>query len=128
MADVLWFGPSEDSLTAVRAPDTLTITLQDWDSASTTRTASGKMVRTVIRGGDNNVRKLALSWALLGWSAGKTLADLVKPTYVYCKYPDPQTGAMRTGQFYVGDRSFETRRYRDGTIVWGKISFNLTEV
>ena len=66
MADVLWLGPSEDSLTAVRAPDTLTITLQDWDSASTTRTASGKMVRTVIRGGDNNVRKLALSWALLG--------------------------------------------------------------
>lgn len=128
MSDVLWLGPSETELTAVRAPDALTVTLQDWDSASTTRTASGKMVRTVIRGGDDNVRKLALSWALLDWSAGKIIADLVKPTYVFARYPDPQTGTLRAGQFYVGDRTFEARRYRDGSMVWGKISFSLTEV
>ena len=128
MSDVLWLGPSETELTAVRAPDALTVTLQDWDSASTTRTASGKMVRTVIRGGDDNVRKLALSWALLDWSAGKIIADLVKPTYVFAQYPDPQTGTLRAGQFYVGDRTFEARRYRDGSMVWGKISFSLTEV
>lgn len=128
MADMLWFGNSESALTPVRAPFTLEIINQDYDSSSTARTANGKIVRTVVRGGDNNVRKLQLTWELLDWPTGAQILAAVKATYIYCRYPDPQTGALRTMKCYVGDRTSEMRRYKDGSIMWARISFNLTEV
>ena len=128
MTDVIWFGSSEATLTAVRAPTVLTVVNQDYDSSSTSRTASGKIVRTVVRGGDNNVRKLQLEWSLLNWAEGAALLNAVKTTYVYCKYPDPQTGALRTMKCYVGDRTSEMRRYENGEARWTSIAFNLTEV
>ena len=128
MADAIWFGSSETTLTAVRAPTVLTVVNQDYDSSSTSRTASGKIVRTVVRGGDNNVRKLQLEWNLLDWAEGAALLNAVKTTYVYCKYPDPQTGTLRTMKCYVGDRTSELRRYDNGDVRWTSIAFNLTEV
>lgn len=128
MTDVIWFGTSETALTAVRAPSAMTVVNQDYDSSSTARTASGKIVRTVVRGGDNNVRKLQLEWSLLDWEDGAAILNAVKSTYIYCKYPDAQTGAMRTMKCYVGDRTSQMRRYDNGDVVWTSIAFNLTEV
>ena len=117
--NILWFGDNVNNLVPVKAPTVMSIVNQDYDSSSTSRTANGKMVRTVVRGGDNNVRKIQLEWRLL---------EAVKNAYTWCKYPDPQTGALRTMQCYVGDRTTELRRYEDGRAYWGRISFNLTEV
>ena len=128
MADVIWFGDTASALTAVRAPNSLSVINQDYDSSSTARTASGKIVRTRVRGGDQNVRKLQLEWQLLDWATGSEILDAVKNTYIYCKYPDPQTGALRTMQCYAGDRTSEIRRYHNGDVCWARISFNLTEV
>lgn len=128
MADVIWFGASETALTAVRAPAVMTVVNQDYDSSSTARTASGKIVRTVVRGGDNNVRKLQLEWSLLDWAEGAAILNAVKSTYIYCRYPDPQTGALRTMKCYVGDRTSKLRRYDNGNARWTSIAFNLTEV
>lgn len=129
MTNVLWLGPTEASLKPVRAPMTMSVLNQDYDSGSTARTANGLIVRTVVRGGDHNVRKLQLEWGLLSWEDGSAILEAVKDTYVYCKYPDPQTGALRTMKCYVGDRTSEMRRYdsKSGP-VWTRISFNLTEV
>jgi hypothetical protein len=126
--NILWFGDNVDNLVPVKAPTVMSIVNQDYDSSSTSRTANGKMVRTVVRGGDNNVRKIQLEWRLLSQEEGAALLEAVKNAYTWCKYPDPQTGALRTMQCYVGDRTTELRRYEDGRAYWGRISFNLTEV
>lgn len=129
MADILWFGESEDYLKPVRAPAAMSVLNQDYDSGTTARTANGQLVRTVVRGGANNVRKLQLEWRFLSWNEGSDILSYVSPTYIYCKYPDPQTGSFRTMKCYVGDRTSEVRRI-DGKAgpVWDRIAFNLTEV
>jgi hypothetical protein len=125
---VLWFGESESKLSPVKAPTTMSVLNQDYDSSSTSRTANGKLVRTVVRGGDNNVRKLQLEWRLLSEAEGAAILNAVKAPYIFCKYPDPQTGKLRTMNCYVGDRTSDLRRYANGDAYWGRISFNLTEV
>lgn len=128
MDSVLLLGASPDALAAVKTPTTMSVVNQDYDSSSTSRTANGKLVRTVVRGSDNNVRKLQLEWRLLTQAEGAALLNAVKEKYIYCQYPDPQTGAVRTMQCYVGDRTSELRRFRNGEAYWTRISFNLTEV
>lgn len=128
MANVLWFGASASKLTAVKAPTVMSISNLDYDSSSTSRTANGKLVRTVVRGGDNNVRKISLEWRLVSQADGAAILEAVKNAYTYCRYPDPQTGALRTMQCYVGDRVSDLSRYADDTAFWSRISFNLTEV
>lgn len=128
MENVLWFGENTNNLVPVKTPTSMSIVNQDYDSSSTSRTANGKMVRTVVRGGDNNVRKIQLEWRLLTHEEGAALLEAVKNAYLWCKYPDPQTGALRVMQCYVGDRTSDLRRYADGKSYWSRISFNLTEV
>lgn len=43
------------------------------------------------------------------------------------EYPDPVTGALRTGTFYVGDRSAGAIDYQNNTMRWKDIKFNLIE-
>lgn len=125
---VIYIGKSTDSMVAVRAPNEIKQTFSDLDSGSTTRTASGKMVRSVVRGGASNVRKLELSWELLPEADASQILNLVKDTFFWMKYPDIQSGGFRTAQFYAGDRSCEFRRVeRDGTVMVAGLSFNVIE-
>lgn len=125
---VIFIGKSADSLTAVRAPVEIKQTFSDLDSGSTTRTASGKMVRSVVRGGKNNIRKLELSWALLPEETASMILTLVQETFFWMKYPDVQTGGYRTAQFYAGDRSCEFRRVEsDGKVMIASLSFGVIE-
>lgn len=125
---VIYFGASSNSLIAVRAPTEIKQTFSDLDSGSTTRTASGQMVRSVVRGGAHNIRKLELSWKLLPEETARTILNLVQDTFFWMKYPDVQSGGYRTAQFYAGDRSCEFRRVEiDGTVMIENLSFNVIE-
>lgn len=124
---VIYIGSSADSLQAVRAPTSVKETFQDLDAASTTRTASGRMVRSVVRGGDNNVRKLEMEWEIIPENVAHKILDLVKGTFFYMKYPDIQTGEYRTSRFYAGDRAVEFRRLDENGVMVSSLSFNVIE-
>jgi hypothetical protein len=124
----IYFGKSADDLVAVRAPVEIKQTFSDLDSGSTTRTASGKMVRSVVRGGADNIRKLELSWELLPEEAAREILNLISGTFFWVKYPDVQTGGYRTAQFYTGDRACEFKRIEaDGKVMIANMSFNVIE-
>ena len=123
----IYFGTSADSLEAVRAPNSIKETFSDLDSASTTRTASGRMVRSVVRGGNSNVRKLELSWDIIPEATARKILNLIKGTFFYMKYPDIQTGGYRTAQFYAGDRSVEFRRIDENGAMIENFSFSVIE-
>ena len=125
--EAIYIGSSADSLQAVRAPTVIKQIFQDLDSASTTRTASGRMVRSVVRGGNNNVRKLELSWDIIPEEAARTILNLVKEPFFYMRYPDIQTGEFRTACFYAGDRSAEFRRINEYGNMLGSLMFNVIE-
>ena len=124
---VIYIGSSADSLQAVRAPTTMEETFSDLDSAATTRTASGRMVRSVVRGGDNNVRKLELSWDIVPQATVSTILNLIKGSFFYMCYPDLQTGMERTARFYAGDRTVKARRIDENGVLVQNLSFNAIE-
>jgi len=132
MINALYIGPSTSNMTAVRAPVSMTENFQDLDAPSTTRTASGKMVRHVVRGGSSAVRSIELEWQNIPASEVRTIMSLISTTYFYLKYADVYTGALRTEQFYAGDRKVSIKRYGDdqegSDITIGSFTVNFIEV
>lgn len=125
---VIFIGKSADNLTEIRAPVEIKQTFSDLDSGSTTRTASGKMVRSVVRGGANNIRKLELSWELLPQEVASEILNRVNDTFFWMKYPDVQANGYRTAEFYAGDRACEFKRVeRDGRVMIANLSFSAIE-
>ena len=59
-------GTTENALVALPCPSKLTVNLMDIDAETTTRSASGKMLRDRIAGGDTAKRKLELEWPEIG--------------------------------------------------------------
>jgi len=113
----------------IKAPVELTETNQDYDGSGTTRTASGKIKRSVIRGGDNNIRKLELTWSNIDHTEAAKILNLIKAKFFYIKYPDVQLGAFRTMQCYAGDRSYKISYVNDdGTCDLSDFKFNVIEV
>ena len=62
---MLWIGNTDQTLTLVKAPYSMTVLNQDIDAATTTRSASGVMTRDVVRNGENNVRKIEPASSML---------------------------------------------------------------
>lgn len=126
--NVIFIGASADSMTAVRAPNEIKQTYSDLDAASTSRTASGKMVRAVVRGGSKSIRKLELSWKILPEETARQILQLTANAFFWMKYPDILTGGFRTAEFYAGDKSCEFRRVEiDGSVMIEDLSFNVIE-
>jgi len=126
---LLQIGNAANSLTVMPTPSEFQVDIQDIDSESTTRTASGLMTRDRVRGGASAVRKLEAEWAYLTDTQVKTILEAVQAEFFYVRYPDPLTGAMRTGHFYVGDRTMPMY-HRDATTGesrWESLKMNFIE-
>ena len=123
----IMLGKTEAELAPVRTPTEMSESLGDIDSQSTTRTASGKMVRSVVRGGANTVRTISLKWQNAPARDIAKILTIVGGTYFYMRYPDMLTGDMRTAQFYAGDRKADIKSYKDGNLVFGSLEFNAIE-
>ena len=101
---VLIIGTGRDAID-LPTPSELKVTLQDIDSSTTTRNAKGYMLRDRVRGADKAVRKLECTWKGMEMGDASYLMQIVSPMFFQLTYPDTYTGTMRTGEFYVGDRS-----------------------
>lgn len=118
-----------DVFTALPAPSKMKVIVQDIDSASTTRTASGKMQRDRVAGGSGAKRKIELEWAGLRAQAVSEILQSIGDVFVKVEYPDTYTGSTRVGIFYSGDRDAEMYSYDlYGTgILWKSLKANLIE-
>ena len=115
--------------TALPTPAKMTVIVQDIDSANTTRSANGTMLRDRVAGGATAKRKLELEWS--GMDAGKvsTILQSIGDEFFQLEYPDTYTGAIRIAEFYTGDRSAEmysSNLYGRG-ILWKSLKANFIE-
>lgn len=94
-----------------------------YDISEAERNARGNMLIERI----NTKRKLELMWRHLGKHELQQLLELVSATTIAVSFQDPQTGAVRTGTFYCGDRTVGALDYRNGQVRWKDIKFNLIE-
>ena len=93
------------------------------DISKAERNARGTMIIDRIA----TKRKLELAWKYLSREELQQVLNAVSPIFFAVEYPDPQTGARRTGTFYAGDRSVGALDYINGQIRWKDIKFNLIE-
>ena len=118
-----------DAFTALPSPAKMSVIVQDIDSANTTRSANGTMLRDRVAGGATAKRKIELEWS--GLDAGKTQSILqsIGDEFFQVEYPDTYTGEIRVAEFYSGDRSAEmysSNLYGRG-ILWKNLKANFIE-
>ena len=118
-----------DEFTALPAPSSMKVNVQDIDSANTTRSASGLMQRDRVVGGPSAKRKLELEWVGMNAQQVSQILQASGDVFVQVEYPDTYTGETRIGTFYSGDREAEMYNYNlynRGTI-WKSLKANLIE-
>ena len=108
----------------VKAPKSFSFAVMDLDG-QTERTASGKMKR------DRKAtkRKLEVEWGHLSDSEISTILQAVSPIFFQVTYPDALTGGIRTGTFYVGDRTSPAYSWVPGMskAKWENVSMSFVE-
>lgn len=94
------------------------------DIIKETRNAAGNVIIEKIA----TKRKLELSWNYLSNSDMSTILSAIGTSIFFTvQYPDPVTGASRTGTFYTGDRSAAAIDYRNSVIRWKDFKVNFIE-
>ncbi|MHB8077424.1 DUF6711 family protein [Desulfosporosinus fructosivorans] len=106
---------------AIPTPSAFQVGIQDISKAE--RNANGLMIIERIA----TKRKLELSWSYLSQSSLASLLQAVSGVFFTVEYPDPQTGALNTGTFYVGDRKADAIDYQGNTMRWKDVKFSLVE-
>jgi hypothetical protein len=106
----------------ISTPSDLQVAVMDLSKAE--RNAEGDLIIERIC----TKQKLEMSWKYLSQTDCATLLTAVSGVTFTVTYPDPTTGANRTGTFYVGDRSMPVLDYQNNVIRWKDIKFNLIEV
>jgi hypothetical protein len=107
---------------SIPTPSDFNVSVMDITKAE--RNANGNMVLERI----TTKRKLELSWKYLSQADVASLLTKVSPVSFSVTYPDPQTGASRTGTFYAGDRGSGFIDYQNSVPRYKDIKFNLIEV
>jgi len=106
----------------ISTPSEFTVGVYDITKAE--RNANGKMIIEKI----TTKRKLELTYSYLSNANLSTLLSAIAASITFTvTYPDPVTGAARTGTFYCGDRSVGMIDYQSSTPRWQKVKFNFIE-
>lgn len=116
----------------LKQPSSLSVSLQDIDSAETGRNQSGKLMRDRVVGGANAKRKVNCTWSGLTQNEISDLLQAMSGVKFKLYYPDPYEGSFESDRyFYVGDRTAPV--YKNGAnsndkIIWESLSANFVEL
>lgn len=86
-------------------PSEMKLSISDVDAASTTRNANGYLIRDRVRGAETVVHKIECTWKGMRIKAVAEMYQAISAPFFTLTYPDTFTGEVKTGTFYVGDRS-----------------------
>lgn len=103
-------------------PSTYLVGLQDIVNAE--RNARAVLIAERIR---VNVRKIELGWQFITRSNVSIVLGAISPLFFNVTYVDPVTDDLRTGTFYVGDRSVPMLDFFNGEPRYKDFAFNLIE-
>ena len=93
------------------------------DISKAERNANGTMIIERVA----TKRRLEMTWNYLSQVDLSALLTRISPTFFEVEYIDSQTGTVRTGTFYAGDRNAGAIDYQNGVMRFKDISFNLIE-
>jgi len=91
-------------------PASYSVMLSDLDSENTTRTETGKLIRTRIRGG---LYKIDVSWSGISKAQLKTITDALAPAQISVTFFNPTQSSDTTTMMYAGDKTGALSRHLD---------------
>lgn len=104
--------------------DGATCIVSDVDSAEAGRNQKGSMMRDRVA-----VKvKWQLSFPPMSSTMMKNLLSAISAPSFSFTYPDPRTGLIKTGTFYVGDRTAPVYSESGGLPRWKNMSFSVIEM
>jgi len=71
--------------------------------------------------------KLEFNWSFLTADQVSSMLTIVSPVFFNVNYPDPQTNSIKTGSFYVGDRTMGMLDYFNGEARYKGFAMNFIE-
>jgi hypothetical protein len=104
------------------APSEFEVSVMDLSKAE--RNANGRMIIERIA----TKRKLAFTYAYVTEADAMSILNKIAPTSYTVTYRDPQTGGMKSGSFYCGDRSLGMLDNINGVPRYKDLKFNLIEL
>lgn len=107
--------------TVLASPSEMTVGVMDLSKAE--RNTNGLMLIERIA----TKRKLEFTYSFLNDYELRQILSAISPVFFTVTYPDPLTGATRTGTFYVGDRNMGVLDYYNGIPRYKDIAFNFIE-
>lgn len=122
-------GTESTGMKTIPVPSEMTVSLQDIDASTTTRTADGTIHRDRICGGATAKRKIELMWKYLDHVQVKNILQAFKDTFCFVQYFDPYEGDWRTAEFYTGDRTAPMYScwLDSDSVLWESVHFDLIE-
>lgn len=102
-------------------PSEFKVNIQDLSKAE--RNARGTIIIERIA----TKRKLEFVWSYLTKEQLQLILNAVSPVFFEVEYPDPQTGEMRRGTFYAGDRGVPMLDFKNGVPRYKDLRFNVIE-
>ena len=108
---------------SVPSPDTYEVTISDLD-ASANRSGNGTLFRDRIA----VKRTINIGWTSITSMELSQLLQAVSSVFFSVTYLDPEVNALRSGTFYVSDRTQAVAiKQSDGSYTWGNVSFSMVE-
>lgn len=104
-------------------PQEMTWDIYDVDSDETGRNQEGVMFRDRV----SVKRKVSCKFPPMTSAETSTLLNAVTDQFFKLTYPDAMTGANRTMDCYIGDRSTPVFIKRGTTYIWEGVSMNFIE-
>lgn len=105
----------------IPAPDDYQVGIQDISKAE--RNANGTMIIERIA----TKRKIDMAWKVLSRDEASILLAAVSPVLFNAEYEDPQTGGIKIGTFYCGDRTAPMLTFVNGIPKYKDVKFNIIE-
>ena len=105
------------------SPSKFDWSLQDVSIGESGRDDTGKM----YKGRVCSKRKIVLEWSGIRPAGAKTILEAFQPEYVNVTYFDPLTGADRTMEAYIGDRSAPVKVWQVNNKIYETISLDVIE-
>ena len=107
--------------TVIATPSDYSVSINDISKAE--RNANGNMIIERIA----TKRTIDLSYKSISQTDLSNLLNAMSDVFFSVEYPDPKDGAIKTGTFYIGDRSAGAIDYINDVIRWKDIKFSLQE-
>jgi hypothetical protein len=105
----------------IKCPSKYQYGLQDVSASDAGRTEAVTMDKKRI----GQCVKVELSWAYLTTAEASAILRAFNPEYITVRYLDLLSGAYRTSEFYVGDRTAPMYNAEMG--LWENVSFDIIE-